>query len=60
LSEKAWFRAANELVAAMELLEPNIKNFWDCVGGGAPVVDRKNSEAEPEHSLINVHMMLQA
>jgi hypothetical protein len=58
LSEKAWFRAANELVAAMDLLEPNIKNFWECVGVGTPVLDRKNSEAEPEHSLINVHMML--
>jgi len=58
LSEEAWFRAANELVAAMDLLEPRIKNFWECLGVGAGVVDRKNSEAEPEHSLINVHMML--
>src|SRR5260370_20043586 len=58
LSEEAWFRAANELVAAMELLEPHIKNFWECVGVGASVVDRKNSEAEPEHSLINVQMIL--
>jgi hypothetical protein len=58
LSEEAWFREANELITAMELLEPHIKNFWECVGVGAGVVDRKNSEAEPEHSLINVHMML--
>ena len=58
LSEEAWFRAANELVAAMDLLEPNIKVFWECVGVSAAIADRKNSEAEPEHSLINVHMML--
>jgi hypothetical protein len=58
LSEEAWFREANELITAMELLEPHIKNFWECVGVDAGVVDRKNSEAEPEHSLINVHMML--
>jgi hypothetical protein len=61
LNEKAWFRVADELVVAMELLEPHIKNFWECFGvgdPGAPVVDRKNSEAEPEHSLVNAHMML--
>jgi undecaprenyl pyrophosphate synthase len=41
LSREAWFRSANELVAAMELLEPNVRNFWECVGigaVGAPVV----------------------
>jgi len=27
LSEEAWFRAANELIAAMELLEPHIEYF---------------------------------
>jgi hypothetical protein len=58
LREEGWFRRANELIAAMDLLEPQIKHFWDFVGVGDPVVDRENSEAEPEHSFINVHMML--
>jgi len=58
LSEEAWFGTANELVAAMDLLEPQIKNFWDALGIGAGIVDRKNSEPAPEHRLINVHMML--
>ena len=57
LSEEAWFRKANELIAAMELLEPRIKKFWECVGI-AGIVNGINSEAEPEHDLINVHMML--
>ena len=55
LSEEAWFRAANELIAAMELLEPHIKSFWDCLR--AQVLDQ-NSDPEPEHNLVNVHMML--
>jgi hypothetical protein len=55
LSEAAWFDAANELIAAMGLLEPPIERYWKCVN--AQLQDQ-NSEAEPEHSLVNVHMML--
>lgn len=55
LSEEAWFRAANELTAAMELLEPNIESFWHCLRAQ---VLHQNSDPEPEHSLVNVHMML--
>ena len=55
LNEQAWFSAANELIAAMELLEPHIELFWDRLR--AQVLDQK-SDPEPEHSLVNVHMML--
>jgi hypothetical protein len=55
LSEDAWFHTANELIAAMKLLEPSIKKFWDCVN--AQFLNQ-NSNPEPEHSLVNVHMML--
>jgi hypothetical protein len=55
LSEEAWFRVANELIAAMKLLEPRVKDYWDCVN--AQFLGQ-NSNPEPEHSLVNVHMML--
>ena len=55
LSEEAWFHAANELIAAMGLLEPLIESYWKCVNAR---LQDQNSEAEPEHSLVNVHMML--
>src|SRR5438477_3733092 len=28
LSAEAWFRSAGELIAAMELLEPEVNRFW--------------------------------
>jgi hypothetical protein len=31
LSEEAWFHVADELIAAMKLLEPRVKDYWDCV-----------------------------
>jgi len=55
LSEEAWFRTANELIAAMGLLEPHIESYWNCLR--AQVLDQ-NSDPEPEHNLVNVHMML--
>jgi hypothetical protein len=58
LSPEAWFRSANELEAAMKLLEPQIECFWKSLGIDAGVVEKKNEEPPPEHSLINVHMML--
>jgi hypothetical protein len=58
LSAEAWFRIADELGAAMELLEPQIERFWECFRADAGVVEKKDSEPPPNHSLINVHMML--
>jgi hypothetical protein len=55
LSEEAWFCVANELTAAMELLEPEIEHYWQCLRAQ---LDDRNSEPESEHSLLNVHMML--
>jgi hypothetical protein len=31
LSAEAWFRSADELIAAMDLLEPNVVRFWEDV-----------------------------
>jgi len=47
LRTEAWCRTANELIAAMKLLEPHVKRFWECEG-----------DVRPRQSLINVHMML--
>jgi hypothetical protein len=58
LSPEAWFRVADELEAAMKLLEPQIERFWECFRADAGVVEKKDSEPPPKHSLINVHMML--
>lgn len=58
LSPEAWFRIADELEAAMKLLEPQIDRFWELFRAEAGVVEKKDSEPCPKHSLINVHMML--
>jgi hypothetical protein len=58
LSPEAWFRIADELEAAMKLLEPQIERFWECLRADACVVEKKDSEPAPKHSLINVNMML--
>jgi hypothetical protein len=58
LSTEAWFRIADELEVAMKLLEPPIEHFWECLRADAGVVEKKDSEPPPKHSLINVHMML--
>jgi hypothetical protein len=55
LSEDAWFHTANELIAAMDKLEPQINQFWECLNAQFLV---QNSDPEPEHSLHDVHMML--
>ena len=47
LRTEAWFRTANELIAAMKLLEPHVKRFWE-----------SERDVRPKQSLINVHMML--
>ena len=64
LSAEAWFQTANELIAAMDVLEPHVESFWDSVR--ALVLDQKNdvapkhqkSDMASKHSLINQHMML--
>jgi hypothetical protein len=58
LSPEAWFRIADELEAAMKLLEPQIERFWECFRADGGLVEKKDSEPPPMHSLINVHMML--
>ena len=55
LSAEAWFRVANELIVAMELLEPHIESFWKCL---RDQVFHRSKDPEPEYSLVNVHMML--
>jgi len=55
LSKQAWFRSANELIAAVELVAPHIAHYWACPN--ARFLDQKN-DPEPEYSLVNVHMML--
>jgi len=42
----------------MTLLEPQIERFWECFRADAGVVEKKDSEPPPKHSLINIHMML--
>jgi hypothetical protein len=58
LSEPAWFRSANELIAAMEVLEPHIAHYW--AYGGLKLLDQRNDVEIPEHTLVNVRMMLAA
>jgi len=58
LSPEAWFCIADELEAAMKLLEPQIERCWENVRTNAGVVENKDIEPPPKHSLINVHMML--
>jgi hypothetical protein len=39
LSAEAWFRTADELIAAMDLLEPHVEGFWEDVRSVAFAVD---------------------
>jgi len=50
LSQEAWFCTANKLIAAMKLLEPDIKSYWDSFA--------QDTKPRPEPSVTNVHMML--
>jgi hypothetical protein len=52
LSQEAWFYTANKLIAAMKLLEPHIKSYWESFG--------EDTKPGAEHSLSDVHMMLAA
>jgi hypothetical protein len=74
LSAEAWFRTADELIAAMDLLEPHVEGFWENVRSLVVAVDEtsavpserrtsvvpkhQKSGARSKHNLINQHMML--
>jgi hypothetical protein len=42
LSPEAWFRIADELEAAMKLLEPQIERFWECFRADGGLVEKKS------------------
>ena len=62
LSAEAWFRIADELIAAMDLLEPHVEGFWEAVRSLAVAVDKTNpmppkhqkSAAPPKHQKSDV------
>ena len=66
LNAEAWFETADQLIAAMVLLEPHVQRFWDDVRSLVFVADQasdapakhQTSDAPSKHSLINQHMML--
>jgi hypothetical protein len=47
-SAEAWFRTANELITAMDLLQPHVERFWDDVRSLVFIVD-KTSDAPLKH-----------
>jgi hypothetical protein len=66
LNAEASFQTANELIAAMDLLEPHVERFWDDVRSLVFIVDQasdapskqQTSDAPSKHNLISQHMML--
>ena len=74
LSATAWFRSADELIAAMDQLEPHVQRFWEDVRSLAFAADATSDvpskppqksdapsnqqNSSVKHSLINQHMML--
>jgi len=56
LTPEEWFRTADELTAAMVLLEPNVKQHWEYYR--ALVRDEKTEMVPPKQDLVSVHMML--
>ena len=48
LSAEAWFRTANELITAMDLIEPHVERFWDDFRSLVFVVDQ-TSDAPSKH-----------
>ena len=48
LSAEAWFRAANELITAMDLLQPHVERYWDDVRSLVFIVDQ-TSDAPSKH-----------
>ena len=66
LNADAWFCAADELIAAMDLLEPHVERFWKSVRSLFLAVDKtsdvpskqEKSDVVSKHNLVNQHMML--
>jgi hypothetical protein len=66
LNAEAWFQTANQLIAAMDLLEPHVERFWDDFRSLVFVVDQasdtpskqQTSDPPSKHNLTNEHMML--
>jgi hypothetical protein len=66
LSAEAWFHSADELIAAMDLLEPHVERFWEHVRSLGVIVGQTSdapskhqaSDVPSKHDLINQHMML--
>ena len=64
LSAQAWFQIADEVITAMDLLEPHVESFWNSVravflGGKSDMAPTPQKWENPsKHSLINQHMML--
>ena len=72
LNAEAWFRAADELIAVMDLLEPTVERFWGELRSIFFAVDKTTdapskhqtsdmpltSDAPLKHGLINQHVML--
>jgi hypothetical protein len=56
LTPEEWFRRADELIAAMDLLEPDVKHHWEYYR--TLVLDEKTEMVPPKRVLVNVHMML--
>jgi hypothetical protein len=62
LSAEAWFYTADELIAAMDLLEPHVGRFWDDVRSVFLAVDNtsdvpsehQTSEVPPKHEKTDV------
>jgi hypothetical protein len=48
LSAEAWFRTANELITAMDLLQPHVERYWDDVRDLVFIVD-KTSDTPSKH-----------
>jgi hypothetical protein len=48
LSAEAWFYTADELIAAMDLVEPNVERFWEDIRSIAAALDQ-TSEMPPKH-----------
>jgi hypothetical protein len=53
LSAEAWFRSADELIAAMDLLEPHVERFWEHVRSLGLVVDQ-TSDAPSKYQASDV------
>jgi len=56
LCRRAWCRVADDLIAAMKLLEPQIQQYWQ--KANAQLLDRKRGDELLPFGLAGVHMML--